>query len=122
MRKTYNINTLLLIIIALLLMTLIFKNTTNYVIAQGDGNARSVFGVVGEQLGNRQPFYLVDAEEQTIMVYEYFQGGGFGLTAARNYKYDKKLLQLGKLYGTSIEEVKTKLKEQAKLDTGGSGF
>src|SRR5574340_364119 len=109
MRKIFNTNTLLLIVIALLLMMLAFKNMTNYVIAQGDGSARHVFGVVGEQLGNRQPFYLVDTEEQTIMVYEYFQGGGLGFVAARNYKYDKKLQQYGKPYGASIEDVKAEL-------------
>jgi hypothetical protein len=115
MNKIYNVNTLLLISITLLLIILIFKNTTDSVIAQGDGSARHVFGVVGQQLGNRQPFYLVDTEEQTIMVYEYFQGGGLGLAAARDYKYDKKLQQHGRLYGISIEEVKAALlKEQKK--------
>lgn len=115
MHKLYNTNTLLLVIIALLLMALVFKNTTNYVIAQGDGNARHVFGVVGERQGNRQPFYLVDTEEQTIMIYEYFQGGGLGLVAARNYKYDKKLQEHGRPYGMSIDEIKAELlKTQTK--------
>ena len=109
MSKIYTINIILLIVVVLLLIVLIFKNSTNYVIAQGDGSARHVFGVVGEQQSNRQPFYLVDTEEQTIMVYEYFQGGGFGLAAVRNYKYDKELQEYGKSYGLSIEEVKTKL-------------
>ncbi len=109
MHKIWSTNTLLLGIIALLLMILIFKNTSNYVIAQGDGNARNVFGVVGEKQGNRQPFYLVDAAEETIMVYEYFQGGGLGLMAARNYKYDKKLQAYGRPYGPSTEEVKAEI-------------
>ncbi|MGQ3684640.1 MAG: hypothetical protein ACUBOA_06490 [Candidatus Loosdrechtia sp.] len=115
MNKIYHINTLLLIIIVLLFIMLVFKNTTDSVVAQGDGSARHVFGVVGQQLGNRQPFYLVDTEEQTIMVYEYFQGGGFGLAAVRNYRYDKKLQQHGRPYGMSIEDVKAALlKEQRK--------
>ncbi|MFO0794038.1 MAG: hypothetical protein U0586_08230 [Candidatus Brocadiaceae bacterium] len=115
MKKILNTNTLLLIILALLLIILIFKNTTNYVVAQGDGGARHIFGVVGNQLGSRQPFYLVDTDEQTVMVYEYFQGGGFGLVAARSYKFDKKLQQYGRSYGTTVEEVKAELlKEQAK--------
>ncbi|MEP9412079.1 MAG: hypothetical protein HRF42_11920 [Candidatus Brocadia sp.] len=109
MRKIYSVNTLLLVIIAFLSMILVFKDTTNHVVAQGDGNARHVFGVVGEKQGNRQPFYLVDTEEQTIMIYEYFQGGGFGLVAARNYKYDKKLQEYGKIYGLSLADVKTEL-------------
>ena len=99
-------NISLLIIIAVLLVIIILKNTPNYVIAQGDGSARNTFGVVGERQGNRQPFYLVDTDEQIIMVYEYFQGGGLGLVAARNYKYDKKLQEHGRPYGLSIEEVK----------------
>ena len=115
MKKILNTNTLLLIIISLLLLILIFKNTTNYVVAQGDGVARHIFGVVGEQLGNRQPFYLVDTNEETIMVYEYFQGGGLGFVASRSYKFDKKLQQHGRSYGATVEEVKTELlKEQAK--------
>ena len=48
MRKIYRTNTVLLIVISLLLVILIFKNSANYVIAQGDGNARYVFGLVGD--------------------------------------------------------------------------
>lgn len=114
MRRIYSVNTFLLVIIAVLLMTLVFKNTANYVGAQGDGNARQVFGVVGERQGNRQPFYLVDTEEQTIMIYEYFQGGGFGLVSARNYKYDKKLQEYGRTYGLSLEDVKEQLSRAQK--------
>lgn len=109
MRKIYRINTILLIIISLLLAILIFKNSANYVIAQGDGNARHVFGLVGERQGNRQPLYLIDTEEQAIMVYEYFQGGGLGFVAARNYKYDKKLQEHGRPYGLSVDDVKAEL-------------
>ena len=109
MRKIYRTNTILLIIISLLLSILIFKNSTNYVIAQGDGNARHVFGLVGERQGNRQPLYLIDTEEQAIMVYEYFQGGGLGFAAALNYKYDRKLQEHGRPYGLSIEDVKAEL-------------
>ena len=115
MRKIYSTNTLLLAVIAVLLILLIFKNSANYVIAQGDGNARHVFGLVGERQGNRQPLYLIDTEEQAIMVYEYFQGGGLGLVAARNYTYDRKLQEHGKPYGLSIEDVKAEiLKAQPK--------
>ena len=115
MHKIYSTNTLLLAAIAVLLILLIFKNSANYVIAQGDGNARHVFGLVGERQGNRQPLYLIDTEEQAIMVYEYFQGGGLGLVAARNYKYDRKLQEHGKPYGLSIEDVKAEiLKAQPK--------
>ena len=115
MHKIYRTNTILLIVISLLLAILIFKNSANYVIAQGDGNARHVFGLVGERQGSRQPLYLIDTEEQAIMVYEYFQGGGLGLVAARNYKYDKKLQEHGRPYGLSIEDVKAELlKAQTK--------
>lgn len=115
MHKMFSTNALFLVLLALLVMMQLFKNTTNYVIAQGDGNARHVFGVVGERQGNRQPFYLVDTAEQIIMVYEYFQGGGLGLVAARNYQFDKKLQEHGKSYGLSIENVKAELsKAQTK--------
>ncbi len=57
----------------------------------------------------------MDTEEQVIMVYEYFQGGGLGLVAARNYKYDRKLQEHGRPYGLSIEDVKAMLlKTQTK--------
>jgi len=115
MRKIFNTNTIFLVLIALIVIMLLFKNTTNYVVAQGDGNARHVFGVIGERQGNRQPFFLVDTTEQTIMVYEYFLGGGLGLVAARNYQFDKKLQEHGKSYGLSIENVKEELsKTQVK--------
>jgi hypothetical protein len=114
-RKIYNVNTILLIAIAVFLLMVIFKNTSNYVVAQGDGNARHVFGVVGTPQGNRQPFFLVDTAEETIIVYEYYQGGGFGLTAVRSYKYDKKLQEHGKAYGLTADEVKAELtKPQTK--------
>lgn len=109
MHKMFSTQTLLLLLIALFVIMLLLKNTTNFVVAQGDGNARHVFGVVGERQGNRQPFYLVDTAEQTIMVYEYFQGGGLGFVAARNYQFDKKLQEHGKSYGLSIENVKAEL-------------
>lgn len=115
MQKPYHVPTLLLIIIAVLLVILIVKNTPNYVIAQGEGNARHVFGIVGERQGNRQPLYLVDTDEQTIMVYEYFQGGGLGFVAARNYRFDKKIQEHGRPFGLSIEEAKAEaLKSPAK--------
>lgn len=109
-----HMNTILLIVIAFLLIALMLKNTQNYVVAQGDGNAGHVFGVVGEKQGNRQPFYLVDTKEENIMIYEYFQGGGFGLAAARSYKYDKNLKEYGKSYGLSVEDVKRMLLELQK--------
>lgn len=115
MRKLYSVNTILLVVIALFLLAQVFKNTTNNVVAQGDGSARHIFGVVGTPQGNRQPFFLVDTAEETIIVYEYYQGGGFGLTAVRSYKYDKKLQEHGKAYGLSVDEVKAELlKTQTK--------
>lgn len=54
MHKIYKTHILLLGIIAALLIILVFKNTANYAIAQGDGNVRHVFGVAGEKQGNRQ--------------------------------------------------------------------
>ncbi|BBO18622.1 conserved hypothetical protein [Candidatus Brocadia pituitae] len=112
MHKKFSTNTLFLVIIVVLFVMLLFKNTTNYVVAQGDGNARHVFGVLGEGQGNRQPFFLVDTTEQTILVYEYFQGGGLGFVAARNYQFDKKLQEYGKNYGLAIENVKEILSKE----------
>ncbi|HHT9129252.1 MAG TPA: hypothetical protein ACFYEC_00115 [Candidatus Brocadiaceae bacterium] len=56
----------------------------------------------------------MDTEEQTMMVYEYFQGGGLGLVAVPRYKYDKKLQDYGRPYGLSIGEVKA---ERSKMQT-----
>ena len=109
MKKILNTNTLLLIIIALLLIILTFKNTTNYVVAQGDGGARHIFGVVGGQLGNRQPFYLVDTDEQAIMVYEYFQGGGLGFVAARNSLHKIRTQAGAKIWYKTLRDARGKI-------------
>lgn len=114
----YGLNTFLLGVVILLLILLFMKNTTNYVIAQGDGGAEAkhVFAVVGSQQSNREPFYLVDTKQEVIMVYEYgVQGEGLGLISARSYKYDKYLEQYGiSSFGPKVNVIKKEIEKLRK--------
>ncbi len=107
MKKNINMQTVLIGIVIILLAILILKEPTQYVNAQGDGFAKHVFGLIGDRQGNREPLYLIDTQEQTILVYEYAtQGEGLGLVSARSYKHDKQLEKFGRAYGPSIKKIK----------------
>ncbi len=118
MYNKYGINIVLLGIVIVLLILLFMKNSTNYVIAQGDGGAgaQHVFAVVGNQQTNREPFYLVDTKQEVIIVYEYgVQGEGLGLVSARRYKYDKLLEQYGiSNFGPKVDNIKKEIEKIKK--------
>ena len=60
------------------------------VVAQGDGSAAHIVALAGVQEGNYQPIYIVDANEQILLVYEYGLGkSGLEFVASRTFKYDK---------------------------------
>jgi len=62
------------------------------VVAQGDGAAAHIVGLVGNVTGSEQPIYVIDTREQTLMVYEYGLGrSGLHLVATRSMEYDKLL-------------------------------
>ncbi len=110
MEKKLNGQNILLGAIVVLLTIIVFKGSTQYVSAQADGDARHVFGLIGQRQGNREPLYLIDTREQAIMVYEYsVQGEGLGLVTARSYKYDKELEDFGRSFGYDIEKVRSYL-------------
>ncbi len=113
MDKKYRLNTILLGVIIALLALVLLKNSPNYVVAQGDGGARHVFAVVGNQQANREPFYLVDTRQEVIMVYEYgVQGEGLGLVTTRSYKYDKQLEQYGRAsFGPKVDKIRKELEK-----------
>lgn len=122
MKQKIGIHTIMLgIAILLLLAIIIFKKPAQYVSAQGDGFARHVFGFVGQRQGNREPLYLIDTQEQVILVYEYaIQGEGLGLVSVRSYKYDKQFEQFGKSHGYNLEKIKDYLlKEEEKTEDKG---
>ncbi len=118
MVKKYSLNTILLGVVIVLLLLVLVKNSSNYVIAQGDGGgfAKHVFGVVGFPDANRQPFYLVDTRQEVIMVYEYgVQGDGLGLVTTRSYKYDKLLEDYGRMrFGPRVDKIKQELEKLRK--------
>jgi hypothetical protein len=118
MFNKYELNTVLLGVVVVLLILLFIKNSTNYVVAQGDGGAgtKHVFAVVGNQQSNREPFYLVDTKQEVIMVYEYgVQGEGLGLVSARSYKYDKLLEQYGiSNFGPKVDVIKKEIEKVRK--------
>ena len=107
------VNTVLLVVAIVLLILLLMKNSTNYVVAHGDdgAGAKHVFAVAGNQLSNREPFYLVDTKLEVIMVYEYgVQGEGLGLVSVRSYKYDKLLEQYGiSNFGPKVDVIKKEI-------------
>jgi predicted ABC-type sugar transport system permease subunit len=113
MDKKYRLITILFGVIITLLVLILVKNSPNYVVAQGDGGARHVFAVVGNQQANREPFYLVDTRQEVIMVYEYgVQGEGLGLVTTRSYKYDKQLEQYGRTYfGPKVDKIRKELEK-----------
>lgn len=110
MKKKFSIHTILIGIVIILLSIFILKSPTQYVNAQGDGSARHVFGFIGQKQGNREPVYLIDTQQQVILVYEYAtQGEGLGLVSARSYEYDKQLESFGRTHGPKIEKIKAML-------------
>ena len=111
MKQKIGIHTIMLsIVVVLLIAIIIFKNPIQNVNAQADGSARHVFGLIGKRHGNKEPLYLIDTQEQVIMVYEYsVQGEGLGLVTVRSYKYDKQLEAFGKSFGTDVEKIKERL-------------
>jgi len=118
MLKKYGLNTVLLGVFIVLLLLVLFKTSSNYVVAQGDGGAgaRHVFAVVGSKEANRESFYLVDTQQEVIMVYEYgVQGDGLGLVATRSYKYDKLLEQYGRSsFGPKVENIKKEIESKKR--------
>ncbi len=118
--KKYVLNTILLGVVIVLLVLVLIKASPNYVAAQGAGGggagARHVFAVVGTQMNNREPFYLVDTKQEVIMVYEYgVQGDGLGLTSVRSYKYDKLLEQYGRSHiGPKVDQIKKEIMKMKK--------
>ncbi|OHB89271.1 MAG: hypothetical protein A3D13_10095 [Planctomycetes bacterium RIFCSPHIGHO2_02_FULL_40_12] len=115
MHKKYGLNTILLGVVIVLLLLVLVKTSPNYVIAQGDGGAgaRHIFALVGNQQANRESFYLVDTNQEVIMVYEYgVQGEGLGLVTTRSYKYDKLLEQYGRgNFGPTVEKIKQEIEK-----------
>jgi len=118
MLKKYGLNTILLGVVIVLLLLVLIKTSPDYVIAQGDGGAgaKHVFAVVGGQVNNREPFYLVDTRQEVIMVYEYgVQGDGFGLASVRSYKHDKFLEQYGRSsFGPKVEKIKKAIESKKR--------
>ena len=115
MLKKYGLNTILLGVVIVLLVLVLIKTSPDYAIATGDGGAgaKHVFALVGTQVNNREPFYLVDTRQEVIMVYEYgVQGDGLGLASARSYKYDKLLDQYGRSnFGPKVNEIKKEIRK-----------
>ena len=60
--------------------------------AQSEGSASGVICVMGQERNGSAPIVLVDAREQSLMVYEYSYGNDrIELTAARTYQFDKQM-------------------------------
>jgi len=106
---TQKVNTWLLVVIVGLLGIIVgMLMDGREVVAQGDGAAAHIVGLVGEKEGNEQAVYLIDAREQTLLVYEYGLGrSGLNLVAARNFQYDKLLEDWDTTKGDQPPDVET---------------
>lgn len=82
--------------------------------AQSEGQTSGVICVVGEQVNGYAPVILVDVPEQTILVYEYSYGTDrIELTAARTFRFDKKLIAY-QSEGPTVEEVRQEVVRQLR--------
>ncbi|MDR4498482.1 MAG: hypothetical protein MRK02_11270 [Candidatus Scalindua sp.] len=116
MFKKNGLNTVLMGVIILLLVLVLIKDSPKDAVAQqGDGGAfaKHVFGVVGHFDAGRESFYLVDTNQEVVMVYEYnIQGNGLGLITTRSYKYDKLLDQYGRAhFGPEVEKIRKEVEK-----------
>ncbi len=85
--------------------------TVGDAMAGSEGTARHVVALAGEKNGTDQALYIVDTLEQTVVVYEYSLGrGGLHLSAARSFKYDKKLedFDISRVGGKSLRVAQVK--------------
>jgi len=82
--------------------------------AQGDGAAGNIVCVVGQVARNDLPIILVDAAEQTIMVYLYdYAGDDLELVSTRTYRYDRLLSEFNN-EDPSVEDVRKRVRDQEK--------
>ena len=86
-------------------------------VAQGEGASSHVLVLAGAVRANDQPVYVIDAQEQALLIYEYGRGkGGLDFAAARTLKYDKLLMdfQLRGGRGPGVRDTKKmgRLKDQ----------
>lgn len=73
--------------------------------AQSEGQAPGVICVLGYPVSGSAPIVLVDVPDQTIIVYEYSYGSNeIELTAARTYRFDRRLRDFN-TEGPSVDEV-----------------
>jgi hypothetical protein len=60
--------------------------------AQESAAGSYMVALIGEQVTQQYPLFLVDTKEMSILVYEYDRGNGsLELHAARTFQYDRKL-------------------------------
>jgi len=79
---------------------------SNRAYGQSEGQTAGVICVVGGQLSGYAPIFVIDVPDQTLLVYEYSYGdNNIELTAARTFRYDKKLPEFGN-EGPTVEEVR----------------
>lgn len=78
--------------------------------AQADGRAGNVVIVVGQETARKLPIVLMDASEQTLLVYEYdLTGEDLELMAARTFRFDRLLTQFN-VDGVTVQDVQRELR------------
>jgi hypothetical protein len=97
------------VVVAVVLSVAMLTGTAQ---AQGDGQAASIVCVVAAPRGNETPIILVDAAEQTIMIYKYTSSGeDLELVTARSYRFDR-LIKEYNIDGMTVDDVKKLIKKQ----------
>jgi hypothetical protein len=77
--------------------------------AQGDGRAGNVVVVVGQESASDLPIILMDASEQTLLIYIYDIGSeDLELMAARTFRFDRLLTQFNN-DGVTVDDVRREL-------------
>ncbi len=80
--------------------------------AQGDGAAGSITCVVGPESSGDLPIILVDAAEQTLLIYQYdYSSEDVELMAARSIRYDRLLTEYN-IEGASVSDVMKEVRKQ----------
>ena len=108
-------------LVACFVMSVFSPASTFAVSAGGPSSADGVFALDANLGSNIHGLYLIDTRNQTILLYRYggIRSGGLSLLSARNFRYDRELLDFnsGK---PSPEEVRELIENSGKSPAAGN--
>jgi len=81
--------------------------------AQDSGQANYLIGLIGPAVRSDIPFVLIDTRAQVIMMYQWNTAREqFKFIQARNYQYDRQLMEFRSKGGLSVREARKLAQEQ----------